>query len=90
MRGTALRVLERVADAPAAVDREAVRAKLAAEVVRLDEAWSLVQGPSDCDSDVHDLGADRERARSVLRAMDADRLEEDDWRAIGEAYAVPS
>lgn len=83
MRGTALRVLERVADAPAAVDREAVRAKLAAEVVRLDEAFALPGG-------VLSVGDERERARSVLRAMDADRLEEDDWRAICEAYTVPS
>ena len=83
MRGTALRVLGRVVDAPAPVDREAVRAKLAAEVARLDEAFALPGG-------VLSVGEDRERARSVLRAMDADRLEEDDWRAIGEAYAVPS
>ena len=83
MRGTALRVLERVGSAPAPVDREAVRAKLAAEVARLDEAFALPGG-------VLSVGEERERARSVLRAADADRLEEDDWRAIAEAYTVLS
>jgi hypothetical protein len=83
VRAGTLRTLERVASAPAPVDREAVRAKVAAEVARLDEAFAMPGG-------VLSVGEDRERARSVLRAMDADRLEEDDWRAIGEAYTVPS
>ena len=78
MRAGTLRTLERVASAPALVDREAVRAKLATEVARLDEAFALPGG-------VLSVGEQREHARSVLRAMDADRLNEDDWRAISNA-----
>jgi hypothetical protein len=83
MRPATLRTLERVASAPAEVDRDAVRSKLVAEVARLDEAFALPGG-------VLSVGEAREQARGVLRAFDAGGLEEDDLRAIAEAYTVPS
>src|SRR5205085_2712764 len=61
VRGATLRVLERVAEALPPVDRERVRAKIAAEVARLDEAFALPGG-------VLSVGEQREQSRGVLRA----------------------
>ncbi len=77
MRSTAVRAMGQLSLVPPAVDRAPVRAKIAAEVARLDSAYAAGL----------DVEQARIEARGVLRAADANALSEDDWRAIELAYS---